>query len=319
MTEQGELAGLGEFGLIDRIVADVFTPSEAVLVGPGDDTALVAVPDGRVAITVDMLVEGRHFKRDWSTPVDIGRRAAAASLADISAMGARTTSLVVGLGLPADIPAAWVMGLSAGMREEAALVGAVIVGGDVVQAPVVTVSVTALGDLEGREPVLRSGAQPGDVLALAGRVGWAAAGLMLLTRGFRSPRALVEAHRFPLPPYASGPAAAASGATSMIDVSDGLIADAHHIASSSGVELVLSTSSWEIPEPVQAAASAYHVDPIEWMLTGGDDHALLATFPAGTTLPAGFRPIGEVRAGEAIVLVDGVPREGGGFRHFEGS
>lgn len=166
--------------------------------------------------------------------------------------------------------------------------------------------------------MLRSGARPGDVVAVAGRLGWAAAGLAVLTRGFASPRALVDAHRCPQPPYAAGPSAAAAGATSMIDVSDGLIADAWHIAQASGVALEISTEGWEIAEPLQAAASAYHVDPIEWMLTGGDDHALLATFPPGRKKPPkAFRVIGSVVAGEPAVVVDGVPREAdGGFRHF---
>ncbi len=262
--------------------------AEGVLVGPGDDTAVVTAPDGRVAITCDLLVEGRHFRRDWSTPIDIGRRAAAASLADVAAMGGVTTSLVVGFGAPGDLPAAWAVSCAAGIREEAALVGAHLVGGDVVESPQVVISVTALGDLQGRAPVLRSGAQPGDVVAIVGRIGWAAAGLALLSRGFRSPKVLVDAHRFPQPPYAAGPLAAESGATSMIDVSDGLVADAAHVAEASGVTIEIDTADWEIPEPMQAAASAYNVDPREWMLTGGDDHALLATFPASAALPPGF-------------------------------
>ena len=311
----GTLQDLGEFGLIDRITAGV-SDGGAVLVGPGDDTAVVAAPDGRVAVTCDVLVEGRHFRRDWSTPIDVGRRAAAASLADVAAMGAVATSLVVGFGAPPDLPVAWAVGCTAGLREEAAQVGAALVGGDVVEAPQVLISVTALGDLQGRPPVLRSGARPGDVVAIAGRFGWAAAGLAVLSRGFRSPKALVDAHRFPVPPYAAGPAAAVAGATAMIDVSDGLVADARHVAQASAVELQLDTAGWEVPEPMQAAAAAYNVDPREWMLTGGDDHALLATFPAGVVLPDGFTPIGTVVAGEPGVRVDGVLREDGGHRHF---
>jgi thiamine-monophosphate kinase len=187
----------------------------------------------------------------------------------------------------------------------------------VVEAPQVVISVTALGDLQGRPPVLRSGAQPGDVLAVAGRLGWAAAGLALLSRGFRSPKVLVDAHRFPEPPYAAGPAAAMAGATSMIDVSDGLVADARHLAEASGVVIAIDTGDWRVPDPLQSAASAYNVDAREWMLTGGDDHALLATFPAGAALPEGFTRIGTVSAGEPGVSVDGVPRESaGGHRHF---
>ena len=229
-------------------------------------------------------------------------------------MGARATALVVGFGAPGDLPAAWAVSCTAGLREEAGLCGAVLVGGDVVEAPQVVISVTALGDLEGRAPVLRSGAAPGDVLAVAGRFGWAAAGLALLMRGFKSPKILVDAHRFPLPPYAAGVAAATAGATSMIDVSDGLVADARHIAEASGVRIDIDTTGWQVPDPLQAAAAAYNVDPREWMLTGGDDHALLATFPAGTSLPEGFVAIGSVHEmdGEPQVTVDGQVRAAAG-------
>lgn len=314
-NEGGTLHDVGEFGLIDRLTSGLADDAR-VLVGPGDDTAVLAAADGRVAVTVDMLVEGRHFRRDWSTPIDIGRKAAAASLADIAAMGAVPTGLVVGFGAPADLPAAWAVSCGAGLREEAALAGAVLVGGDVVEAPQVVISVTALGDLQGRPGVLRSGARPGDVVAVAGRLGWSAAGLALLSRGFRSPKVLVDAHRFPQPDYAAGPAAAAAGATSMIDISDGLIADAGHVALASGVTMSLTTDGWEVPEPLQAASAAYNVDPLEWMLTGGEDHALLATFPPGASVPASFRVIGEVLAGEPLVTVNGEARADGGHRHF---
>jgi thiamine-monophosphate kinase len=313
----GTLQDVGEFGLIERITGGSDSAGPGVLVGPGDDTAVVLVADGRVAITCDVLIEGRHFRRDWSTPIDVGRKAAAASLADIAAMGGVATSLVVGFGAPGDLPAAWAVSCAAGIREEAALVGAALVGGDVVEAPQVVISVTALGDLEGRAPVLRSGARAGDVVALAGRIGWSAAGLALLSRGFRSPKVLVDAHRFPQPPYAAGPLAAVAGATSMIDISDGLVADARHVAQASGVRIELDTIGWEVPEPLQAAASAYNVDPREWMLTGGEDHALLATFAATPDVPPGFAVIGRVVAGEPAVSVDGTVREAvGGHRHF---
>jgi thiamine-monophosphate kinase len=234
-------------------------------------------------------------------------------------MGARSTALVVAFGGPADLPVAWAVSCAAGLREEAASAGAVVVGGDVVESPQIVISVTALGDLQGRAPVLRSGARPGDVVAIAGRFGWSAAGLALLSRGFRSPKVLVDAHRFPQPPYGAGILAAVAGATSMIDVSDGLVADARHVAEASGVDIDIDTAGWEIPEPMQAAASAYNVDPREWMLSGGEDHALLATFPAGAALPEPFRVIGSVSAaeGEPGIRVDGVRREdGGGHRHF---
>lgn len=315
MTQRidGSVADVGEFGLIDRMVAGL---PETALVGPGDDAAVVAAPDGRVVVTTDVLVEGVHFRRDWSTPVDVGRKAAAASLADVAAMGAAPTALVVGFGAPADTPAAWAVACAAAVQEEAARAGAGLVGGDVVAAPVIVLSVTALGDLGGRAPVLRSGARPGDIVAVCGRLGWSAAGFAVLSRGMRK-RALVEAHRYPEPDYSAGPRAAVAGATSLIDVSDGLVADARHVATASGVIIDLFASGMVVPEALAEVAAAFNVDAREWMLTGGEDHALLATFPPGTALPAGFLAIGEVRSGEGAVLVDGEPWHGpAGHAHF---
>ena len=197
----------------------------STLLGPGDDAAVVAVPDGRVVATTDLLVENRHFRRDWSTANDIGHKAAARNFADIAAMGAVPTALLLGFATPGDVALEWVDGLMAGLREECGEVGAAIIGGDVTAADVITLGVTALGDLQGREPVTLGGARPGDVVALAGKVGWAAAGFAVLGRGFRSPVQVVSAHRRPEPPYAEGPRAAELGASAMTDVSDGLVAD----------------------------------------------------------------------------------------------
>lgn len=221
------IAEAGEFGLIARVVARLET-GPTTLLGPGDDSAIVAAPDGRIVASTDVLVEGRHFRRDWSSPADIGHRAAAANLADIAAMGAVPTALLVALCAPVDMEAAWAEDLAGGLSAEASLVGASVVGGDMSSSPTLTVAVTALGDLAGQAPVLRSGAQPGDIVALAGRVGHAAAGYTVLSRGFRTPKALVEAYRRPQVPYAAGPAAARAGATAMIDVSDGLLQDLGH-------------------------------------------------------------------------------------------
>ena len=312
----GSVGALGEFGLVDAVVSRFATTAD-VLLGPGDDAAVVAAPDGRVVATTDLLVEGRHFRRDWSSAFDVGRKAAAQNLADVVAMGARPTALLVGLGAPADLPAAWATGLADGLAHECALVGATVVGGDVVRSDTVVVAVTALGDLEGRAPVTRSGASPGDVVALAGRLGWAAAGLAVLGRGFRSPRVLADAHRVPAPPYSAGRAAALAGATAMLDVSDGLVQDAGHRAAASGVVVALDTARIAVDAPVAEAAAAFNADPLLWVLGGGDDHALLATFRPGTTLPEGFVAIGDVTAGESAVLVDGAPWNGpAGHDHF---
>ncbi|MDO9484563.1 MAG: thiamine-phosphate kinase [Actinomycetota bacterium] len=319
--EPGSIGELGEFGLIDKVTEGLPAHSH-VIVGPGDDAAVVAVPHGSVVICTDVLVEGRHFRRDWSTPIDIGRRAAAASLADIVAMGARPTAVVVAFAGPADLPAAWAVACTAGLRAELDDLDVALVGGDVTSADSVMITVTAIGDLQGRAPVLRSGAQSGDRIAIAGRHGWAAAGLALLSRGFRSPKKLVDAHRFPMPPYAAGPLAAQSGATAMIDISDGLIADARHIARASDVLLLIDSALIEVPDELASAASAYNMDPREWMLTGGDDHALLATFAKKAKIPSMFTVIGEVQAKGAAgpgVIVDGHFVSGaGGHEHFRG-
>ena len=285
---------VGEFGLIARVI-DRLAGSPAVLLGPGDDAAVVAAPDGRVVATTDVLVEGVHFRRDWSSGYDVGRKAAAANLADVAAMGGRGTALLIGLAAPTDLPLAWALELTDGLRDEAALVGAAVVGGDVVRSATLVVSVTALGDLEGRTPVTRGGARPGDVVVLAGELGRSAAGLARLTEGHRDGDA-VDAHRRPTPPYALGPALADAGATAMCDVSDGLVADLGHIARASGVLIDLDPAD-------------------ELFLTGGEDHALVATLPPAASLPEGTRVIGRVLAGEPAVTVAGAPATGG-WDHF---
>jgi thiamine-monophosphate kinase len=277
------LADAGEFGLIS-VLTSRFGQDSHVYVGPGDDSAVLRTPKGHVVVSTDLLVEGRHFRREWAQAGDIGRKAAAANLSDVNAMGGTAHSLTVGLAAPPDLPVRWALDLADGIAEEAALVGATIVGGDLTTASEIVIAITALGTCE-VSPVLRSGAQPGDVVALAGRQGWAAAGLAVLGRGFRSPRVLVEAYQRPQPPYAAGLVGARAGATAMIDVSDGLLADAGHIASSSGVAIDIERGAFELADPMRAVGSALGVDPMQFVLGGGDDHAILATFPAGTDLP----------------------------------
>ena len=309
------IAEAGEFGLIARIVARLEAGPTSML-GPGDDAAVVVAPDGRVVATTDVLVDGRHFRRDWSSAADVGHRAAAANLADIAAMGAAPTALLVALCVPTDLDVAWAEELAGGLSAEAGLVGASVVGGDMSASPTLTIAVTALGDLRGEAPVVRSGAQPGDVLALAGRTGYAAAGFAILSRGFRTPKIFVEAHRRPEVPYAAGVAAARAGATSMIDVSDGLLQDLGHIAAASVVGIDVRKETFDIPDQMRDAASALGVDPYSWILAGGDDHALAATFPPDVSLPAPFRIVGSVHEGTGVT-VDRKPWQGGmGWDHF---
>jgi thiamine-monophosphate kinase len=275
----------------------------------------VATPDGRVVASTDLLIENRHFRRDWSTANDIGHKAAARNFADIVAMGAQPTALLIGLAAPADLELAWVDGLMAGFSEEAAEVGAAIVGGDLSASETVLLAVTALGDLEGRPPVLLSGARPGDLVAVAGRLGWAAAGFAVLSRGFRSPVQVVNAHRRPEPPYAEGPHAARMGATAMTDISDGLVADVGHIASASGVRIELNGDALAASPKLRDVSSALNIDPMTWVLTGGDDYALVATFPNATSLPPEWKVIGLVNEGSGV-RVDGLRWADGGHEHF---
>ncbi len=316
----GTVGELGEFGLIRELTSRI-TATPAVRIGPGDDAAVVSAPDRRVVATTDLLLEGHHFRRDWSTAYDVGRKAAAQNLADIAAMGAAPTALLLGLVVPAELPATWPAELMDGLRDESQVAGAAVVGGDVVRGETITVAITALGDLQGREPVTRGGAHPGDVVAVTGWLGWSAAGWAILQRGFRSPRAFVEAHRRPEPPYHAGPAAAGLGATAMTDVSDGLVADLGHIAQASKVRIDLCTEAFDVPAQMHDIGQAVGVDPMQWVLTGGEDHAIVATFPAHRKLPARWRVVGEVLhpAAEPRVTVNGAPwAAAGGWDHFGG-
>ncbi|WP_395694251.1 thiamine-phosphate kinase [Nocardioides sp.] len=308
------LADVGEFGLIDELVG-LFPQGEQVLVGPGDDAAVLRVRTGHVVVSTDLVVEGRHFRRDWASAEDVGHRAAAQNLSDVNAMGGRAGSLTIGLAAPADLPARWALDFARGFADECSLVGASVVGGDLTRADQVVIAVTVIGACT-QSPVLRSGARPGDVLAITGRQGWSAGGLAVLGRGFRSPRVLVEAYRRPEPPYAAGPVAAEAGATAMIDVSDGLLADAGHLAARSGVAIDVHAAAFEVPEPLHAVGAALNADPLQFVLGGGDDHALLATFEHVEDVPPGWAVIGEVVAGEGVT-VDGAAYDGPtGWTHF---
>ncbi len=351
-------------------------PGRRTLVGIGDDAAVLATPDGRVVATTDFLLEGRHFRRDWSGAADVGHKAAARSLADLAAMGAEPSALLVALAAPADLPVSWARELAQGLAAECARAsrgGASVIGGDTARAGSVILAVTGLGDLAGRTPVRRSGAAPGEEVAVAGPLGPSAAGLALLTAGLSHDDLvahgdLVAAHLRPAPPYDAGPEAADLGATAMIDVSDGLLADLGHIAAASGVRIDLAaaalrpgdalltaarairdaarhassgrTGPGSRPDPAdthaspearaaeaqqieaqQAEAQQIEAQQIEtealgWVLSGGEDHSLAATFPPGTRLPPRWRVIGAVRPGHGVV-VDGQPWvQAPGWDHF---
>jgi thiamine-monophosphate kinase len=330
ITESGgSVADLGEWGLIAALAARM-PPGPYSRLGIGDDSAVVSAPSGSVVAAVDLLLEGRHFQLSWSSAHDIGAKAAARSLADIAAMGAVPTALLVALAAPGTLPARWALDLAAGLAAEASRAGAGVVGGDTASADSVLISVTALGDLAGRPPVLRAGARPGDVVAVAGPLGHSAAGLALLAAGVSSFPELVAAHLRPAPPYDAGPAAAELGASAMIDVSDGLLADLGHVAAASGAWIDVDSSALTPGESLAGAAAVTARDGSpdalarEWVLTGGEDHSLVATFAPSVALPAIWRVIGLVReatdaGGTPLgrVTVDGAPHEGrGGWEHF---
>ncbi|KQO60192.1 thiamine-phosphate kinase [Curtobacterium sp. Leaf261] len=305
---------VGESTVLDRIVRRLPTAQAATL-GPGDDCAVVAAPDGRFVVTTDMMVHGPDFRWAWSSPYDLGWKAAATNLSDVAAMGARPSSLVVALAVPQDTPVAVLEAFADGLADACGALapGCGVVGGDLSTSGTFTIAVTAFGDLEGRAPVLRSGATVGDQVAVAGELGAAARGLTRLfaegvdehgapdagrTAAFlaASPGGSdhgVDRQRRPEPPIVAGVLAAAAGATAMLDLSDGLAIDAGRLARASGVSIDLD------PAAVPDAASLF----------GGEDHGLFATYPAATILPAAFRRIGTVvdAAGEPGVLLAGEP------------
>lgn len=326
MTDQDLVRDLSEEQLLAR-----FTPllptAASTLVGPGDDAAVVAAPDGRFVVSTDVLVEDRHFIRAWSTGYDVGWRAAVQNLADCAAMGSRGTSLVVSLVIPGDLEVSWVTDFARGLAAACAGRDAAVVGGDLSGGETIIVAVTVHGDLAGRAPVLRSGARAGDTLAHAGVLGRSAAGLALLSQAVPDPDpALVAAFLRPDPPLDAGVLASMAGATAMLDVSDGLLRDAGRIARASGVSIDLLDPAESVPADLAAlgeAASILGVDPLTWILTGGEDHGMLATFPPGVALPTGFRVLGVVNAVEEdsagrVTVAGAVPAVAPGWDHFAG-
>ncbi|MDT0142940.1 thiamine-phosphate kinase [Microbacterium sp. PRC9] len=303
-------------GRILRRILERLGESNA-LVGPGDDAAVIAAADGRVVATVDTLVHGPDFRLAWSSAFDLGYKAAAVNLADVAAMGATPTALLVALAMPDATRLSFVTGIADGLRAACRDLapGCRVEGGDLTVSDTLTIAVTALGALAGRSPVLRSGAEPGDLVAVAGELGRAARGLDILFERFtdaaghpipvdeslldHAELADLAAQLRPSPPVWLGPEAADAGATAMMDVSDGLVLDASRMAAASGVTIALESAA--LGSDVASA------------LAGGEDHALLATFPADRPLPHGFVRVGVVQArGQDAVLVDGRAHDGRG-------
>ena len=332
----------GEFDLIARLIEVVEearggavggggSPGAAVLVGSGDDAAVTA-PPGVTVTSVDAFVEGVHFRRDTSSLESIGHKAMAAALSDLAAMGAGPGEAYVQLGIPSDLDEAESLEVATGVGRAAAASGVAVIGGDVTRAPALLLAMTVVGHAgDAGELVLRSGGRPGDVVAVTGELGGAAAGLLLLQRPDLAHRLdpdvaepLRRRQLEPSPRFAAGRALAANGATAMIDVSDGLGGDAGHVARASGVGLEIQLAGVPVQAGVDEVAAAAGIDRWDLAAAGGEDYELLATLPperlddaraavgaTGTTLT----PIGEVAEGEGVSLrqADGSSREPSGF------
>jgi len=291
--------GLSERDVINALQKIFATSDSRVRVGIGDDAAVVTTQPQSI-ITSDMAVEDVHFKLEWSSAFDIGRKITAANVADILSMGAQCDYLTASVALTGNETMQWIENLARGMKHEADAAGALIVGGDIARGPKIVISMTAVGSAQ--SPILRSGAKAGDSLYLSSLTGWSAAGLELLTREVSINSAIAERalSEFSAPTldYSSD----FSGATAMADVSDSLLIQAEQIAEASGVQLVLDqvliSQATEFKD-LSTLADELKVDVFQWILGGGEDHVLLAT---GESLP-GIR-IGSVVAGSGIAGVD---------------
>jgi thiamine-monophosphate kinase len=318
VTVPRTLAQVSEASLLAQILP-FFGPRDGVLVGPGDDAAVLAT-SGSVVATTDSMVRGRDWRDEWSTAPDVAAKVLTQNLADVAAMGAVPTSILVTLVADPQTPVDWAVDFARALGAGADAAGVAVAGGDLSSAPAGTlvVSITALGDLQGRRAVLRSGARPGDVVAVCGTLGRSAAGLFLLESGTdpgeeaHGIRAwCLDQHLRPTAPLSEGPRAADAGATSMIDLSDGLLRDGARIAEASGARLALQR---ELLEPFVAPLRAAVGDAArECVLAGGEEHSLLATF--GGPLPDGWRAIGRVEVGAGVTL-DGEPQGPRGWDHF---
>lgn len=321
MSDDRPIGELGEQAVLARILPRLDGGASALL-GAGDDAAVVAAADGRFVVTCDLMVHGPDFRLAWSSPFELGWKAAATNLTDVAAMGARPTALVVAIAAPNDLPVSVLEGISDGLREGLAALapGCGVVGGDLSASSVLTISVTAFGDLEGRAPVTRSGASVGDTVAHAGARGDAARGLALLfaegvdASGRPDPErtallrarhpGVLSAQLAPSPPVGAGRTAAIAGATAMLDVSDGLARDARRLAEASGVGLDFDRSA--LGPDVRLA------------LAGAEDHGLLATFPPGVELPEPFEAIGRVVDAPGAILLDGGAVDAEGWDPYSG-
>ena len=291
-------------GLIEREVVTALqkifvTADPRLKVGIGDDAAVVATQSQSI-LTSDMAVEDVHFKLEWSSAFDIGRKITAANVADILSMGGKCDFLTASVALTGNETMQWIENLARGMKHEADSAGALIVGGDIARGPKIVISMTAVGSAQ--SPILRSGAQVGDDLYLSSLTGWSAAGLELLTREVSINSSIAERALSEFSAPTLDYTCDFSKATAMADVSDSVLIQAEQIAEASAVQIKLDQSlisqASEFAE-LSSLADELKVDVFQWILVGGEDHVLLAT---GVNLP-GIR-IGSVLAGSGVSGVE---------------
>ncbi len=305
-----------EATLIARL-RELFNTSfqSGVELGIGDDAAVLAASNNKLVATVDMAVEGIHFRRDWSSPFQIGAKLTTANLADIFAMGAVPKYLLVAAAISQVNNSEVITELAKGIRSVADNFKVTVIGGDLSKSESMSLSITAFGELSGK-PILRSGAQVGDLLYLSSLPGLSAAGLAILNRGLDRPRYVVDAH---LNPKLVAPDKLIKVATSMCDISDGLVTDAGHIAKSSTVNINLNKALIiNAPDFKDLAELANELgeDVFDWILAGGEDHFFLATVnPTSASEELGIK-VGVVTAGGGEILLDGVVINKSGYQHF---
>jgi thiamine-monophosphate kinase len=306
---------MGEFDLIAKLRARLPAHGPPLMVGPGDDAAVTESGGGVNATSVDAIVDGVHFRRRFTPPRAIGRRGLAVALSDLAAMGAGLPIAYIVLGIPEDLDEAGCLDLLDGTESMAEETGTMFAGGDITRSPVLFMAVTVVGHAgEAQSLVLRDGAEAGDAVVVTGELGGAAAGLRLLEGDVEVdlPDDVEEALRArqldPLPRLAEGRLLADAGANAMIDLSDGLGADARHIGEESAVSLEIDAGALPLQAGVREVAEALGEDPLELAANGGEDYELLACLPSGSV----DRAVSAIAAtgGSLTVIGRCVPGEG---------
>ncbi len=293
-------------------LAAIFDKSNShLIVGIGDDGAVAAASNKKLVMATDMAVEGVHFDRKWSTLKEIGAKITAANLADIYAMGGEPKYLLVSAGLPEGITIEEVRELASGIKAEADLVRAAVVGGDISKAKELVISIAAIGEVE--KPVTRSGAKVGDKVFISNLPGFSAAGLAQLRIGVRESKYL-SLHKKPVVPYAA--AEKFAGINAMADISDGLLSECSHIANASKVAITLEGELISaVPgfSELEELAKEMSIDIWSWVLVGGEDHVFLGCNEA---VPAGAFEIGIVTSGSGVKTNGTSEIKDLGWRHF---